>query len=398
MNTSRNVLQRSTALATSLLIAMVGLTPALFNSAATAAQVTTRSIKISDSTLNATGVTYDVTFTTANGYTPKAVVVDFCNESPIINNSTCTTPTSFTVGASPTFTNNPDSVSNNYSVGAGWTASSLNSGRTFMVANASSATATSGTANVFNFAITGVHNPNQGTAGSFYARIMTFTSVPGSITEGSIASIQDSGGIALSTVNQISISATVQETLTFCVSKNVITGTCGSLAAPSLIIGTGNPPVLDTAGEAAPAYTQLTTNALTGAVVRMKATNACTNGGLSIAAPDVAGGCSNIVGTGASATALVGGKWGMCVAPGAGVTADSNYTDSANACPTTFNATSTYGMDGTNLTSTYGDPIYSTSGAVNAISSSLTFAAMAANTTPAGVYQGNESLIATGTF
>jgi hypothetical protein len=130
----------------------------------------------------------------------------------------------------------------------------------------------------------------------------------------------------------------------------------------------------------------------------MKATNLCTNGGLSTAAPDIAGGCASIPGIGSSAAVLTAGTWGVCVAPGAGVTAIANYLDSINACPTSFNATSKFGMNGANVTSTYGDSIYTTAGAVNAIQSILNFGAVAANTTPAGVYQGNEILIATGTF
>ena len=55
-------------------------------------------------------------------------------------------------------------------------------------------------------------------------------------------------------------------------------------------------------------------------------------------------------------------------------------------------------MNGANVTGTYGDQIYSAAAPVTAIASQLAFAAEAANTTPAGVYQGNEILIATGTF
>jgi hypothetical protein len=55
-------------------------------------------------------------------------------------------------------------------------------------------------------------------------------------------------------------------------------------------------------------------------------------------------------------------------------------------------------MNGTNVTSTYGDQIFSETAAVNNEANRLTFAATAGNTTPAGVYTVGEQLIATGTF
>ena len=60
-----------------------------------------------------------------------------------------------------------------------------------------------------------------------------------------------------------------------------------------------------------------------------------------------------------------------------------------------------YGLDitsGTNITTTYGDDLCTTSGAMSNSTSKLTWAATAGNTTPAGIYTATEMLIATGTF
>lgn len=411
MKTILHRLARGFYLAAALAVTTVAVLPALEQTVFAGGQVQSRFIELSDSTPSATSVTYNVSFKPTTTSTVGGIVVDFCADSPIIYSGTCTFPTGFTLGT----TVNVSGMSG-FTVNTGWaTTSSLQCGAAasnFQVAiltNATPATPT-GTTTPINFQITGVTNTS--TTGTFYARIYTFDTSAhttagytcGTATTrgatSSTAGILDYGGIALSTVTQISISATVQETLTFCVSKNTITGTCSGLVTPTLTIGSGTPAVLSTTGDATPAYTQLSTNANGGVAVRMKSVNACTNGGLSTAPPDVAGGCLAIPGIGGTAVAFTSGtaNFGMCVAPGAGVTAATNYNDTINSCPTAFNATSKYGMNGTNLTSTYGDQIYSTAGAVSNISSSLTFAAMAANTTPAGVYQANEILIATGTY
>jgi hypothetical protein len=399
-------------IAISVIIGAVTIAPFLEQTVFAGGQVQSRFIELSDSTPSATGVTYNVSFKPTSTAAVGGIVVDFCADSPIIYSGTCTFPTGFTLGTSVSVSGLTGFTSN-----TGWgTGSSLQCGaaasnfQVLVFTQPTTPATPTGTSTPINFQITGVANPS--TTGTFYARIYTFDTAAHTTAgytcsapttrqaTSSTTGVMDYGGAALSTVTQVSISATVQETLTFCVSAASITGTCGGLTTPSLVIGSGTPAVLSTSGDATPAYTQLSTNALSGVIVRMKATNACTNGGLTTSPPDSSGGCANIPGLGSSAITFPTNQahFGMCVAPGSGVTADANYLDGANSCPTTFNATSDYGMDGANLTGTYGDPIYSTPGAVTNISSSLTFAAMAANTTPAGVYQGNEILIATGTF
>jgi hypothetical protein len=53
---------------------------------------------------------------------------------------------------------------------------------------------------------------------------------------------------------------------------------------------------------------------------------------------------------------------------------------------------------GDNVTTTYGDTIMSCAGPVSQVNNHLVFAATASLTTQAGIYTGNEVLIATGTF
>ncbi len=93
--------------------------------------------------------------------------------------------------------------------------------------------------------------------------------------------------------------------------------------------------------------------------------------------------------------------FGMCVntaTTSSAATVATNYKDTAHNCPSAWVSGVLMGMNGTNLTSTYGDTVYNYSGPVLNDSCTMEFAATATTTTPAGIYSGKELLIATGTF
>ncbi|MGI0133389.1 MAG: hypothetical protein ACREBW_00310 [Candidatus Micrarchaeaceae archaeon] len=356
----------------------------IFTQTAAAAQVSTRSIQLSTSTPSAASVSYQLTFTPVT--TEQELIVDFCGDTPLVG-STC----AFAAGTVPNVTGVTSSVG---------TAATVGSGSPVHTIKVTGLTMTGGSP--FTITFSGLTNPS--TATSFYARVLTYATgnatgyAPANTTGGTTTTgtYVDYGGVALSTASQITISASVMETLTFCVSGSTIT-TCGTTTTPSLTIGHGTPQIIDsTAVDVASAYTQLSTNATSGAIVRMKASNSCANGGLSSSG----GATCNIPGLGSTAAVMAAGTadFGLCVGKGTNTTVATNYNDSVNSCPTTFNATSKYGMNGTNLTSTYGDQVFSTAGPVSGENNRCTFAATAATTTQAGIYTGNESLIATGTF
>ncbi len=346
-----------------------------------ASQVTSRSIEISNSTVSASGVTYLFTFTAPSA--AKSMVIDFCMNSPIIGGS-CTTTNGVTA-SSATFTN----VSNmsTWSLGT---------------ASASTVKITSGTATTtgqtLSFSLSGITNPTVN--GSFYARIYTYVDATYGSTgtayssPTAIGTNLDYGGFALSTANNISITATVMETLTFCVSGATMTSGCTGMTTPSLVLGHGSPQVIDsTATNTATAYLQTSTNAQSGVVVRMKNSNTC--GGLSRnggSTCDIVAANSGAA-TAPSATIAPGtAAFGMYATPGSGLTAANPYASGGS----TF-----YGMDttgGTGVTSTYGSQVMSSTSVLNNINSTLTYAASAATTTPAGVYAATMTLICTGTF
>ena len=363
----------------------VGTVPLLLMQVADAAQVASRSIELSDSSSGATGVTYAVTFTPATSITHPDVIIDFCSNSPIIGDS-CTA----TAGTdTPNFSG--------ASAGGSWTLTTIGSNRGVKLTT-TTVSFTSGTP--VTITLTGVTNPTA--IGTFYGRILTYTTGgAGTNTSASPGSFTDYGGVALSTANVIAITAKVIESLTFCVSGSAIT-TCGTTTSPNLTIGhtIGSNTILDnTATDTAKAYAQTSTNAQSGVTVRMKDTSSATCGGLS----SNGGSSCAIPAVGATAATIPAGtaKFGACVVAGsANTTAAVPYNDTSGTCATP-GATTKYGLDdtsGTSVISTFGSPIFSSSGALNQENDTMTFAATASLTTPAGIYTGNYALIATGTF
>jgi hypothetical protein len=399
MNQLKLALRRPVIAFVAFALAVSGLLPFLVGSASAFGQVTTRSIQMSDSTPGATGVSYKVTFTPASSTTIKAIAVDFCSNSPLAGDS-CTIPTGFSVG---TPTVNVSSVSGE--TGGTWTAAAQNSGRTLTLSNGSATGTPSGTT---TFELTTVTNPTVAPPASttFFARIITFGSTADLTTwlttaDGSDAGseVVDFGGIALSTAENIKVTAKVQESLTFCVAGALITS-CSTATTPSVNLGhTVGTSFALTEGQvdSAAAYTQTSTNAQHGVIVNMKDPNAAaTCAGLST--NNQVTDCS-IASVGSTAAAIAAGdaKIGMCVQTGsANTTATTPYND--GTCTSTWSGTLTYGFDDTQLRSTYGSQIFSSAGPLNAESNVLNFAATAALTTPAGIYTGTYALIATGSF
>lgn len=355
------------------------LLPIFAQDAAAAGQVSTRSIQISNATASASGVSYLVTFTPATT-AAQSLVIDFCMNSPIIGGA-CTTTNDVTA-TSATFTAGTGTT--NWVIGsAGATTVKLNKG-----------TGSNLGTSAISFTLGNITNPTS--TGSFYARVYTYCDTGYGATCGGVYTNQttlgtymDYGGFALSTASSISITATVMETLTFCVSKAAPGSACTATSAPTLTIGHNSPLTLDSSVvDTDTAYTQLSTNANGGVSVALKVTSSTTCAGLS----RDGGATCGIPGKGAFGAITAGtAAFGLNVADGTGgtgtVSHNANYGTTAGS----------YGM-GTATFGTYGDPIESSTGAVANVNSLLTYGATASTTTPAGVYSTTESLIATGTF
>jgi hypothetical protein len=346
--------------------------------------VTDRQMTLSNSGAGATGVDYELQFNAESD--AGAVVVDFCNNSPIIG-QTCTAPTGLVLTGA---TSSPSGVT-------------VSGSSLFLTTSIDK----DAPPTVITFS--GITNPTSATTSStgFYARVQTYV-------DGSDASTQhvsaaapgtyiDGGGIAMAITNPIQVSAAVRETMTFCVSKVAPGPSCGktgtAVTTPSLILGHGSPEALDSgATDTAGSYAQISTNASSGAVVNMKINNTC--GGLKRTG---AAGCDIAPSTTSSAitpgsSALFGLNVGTAATASGGT---GSGTVTANA---PYSTTSQYGMNwvsgnATGVGSTYGDKIFDTTGApIDNQNIPLTFAATVTSTTPAGLYQANLSLVATGTY
>lgn len=424
------------------------------HAAAAATQLTTRSIEMSDSGVQggvASGVgsglnvTYRFTFTAAT--TAQSLVVDFCQESPIIGDTNCTAPTGLDVSAAAVA-----AVAGPIG-GAGW--SHIFS--TSQIKLAGDPTHTFGPSDSVTgnevFDITGIKNPN--TVATFYARIYTYqnNSFGGYSSVSSLGTCGpspaydpascylDYGGIALTTTRTISITARVQEQLTFCVtSSDPVNWTtagpnihsCSDAVVvsnpPTLTLGTGSPPVLAATNvDTGNVFTQISTNATHGVIVRIRNSNT-TCGGLSA---DSGTSCqipATNAGSGAGATQIQAGATSGTAAfglfasngyddPGTGGgptlnTINSNTCTAAAAYHTTSHAhfdpnhiadaDTWYGMDTTtannNVESTFGSTLMSCTGAVYHVDNAYQFAATPALSTPAGIYTANMNMIATSTF
>lgn len=333
---------------------------------ASAAQVGTRSMTMSTSATSQTA-SYKLTFTPASNF--QELVVDFCSDTPFIG-ATC----NFDAATVPTVTGVTSTPG---------TAATVGSGSPVHTVRVIGLSGTAGTP--ITVTLNNVTNPTS--VGTFYARIITYATgnatgyVPANSTGGTttVGTSIDYGGIALATAAQIDITAKVMESLSFCV--YAASGVCGT--APSITLGHGTNTTLDsTAVDTKDVAFDLSTNALTGAVVAMKG-DTLKNGGNVLAAA----GTTPVAITPGSTTA----QFGMRIsASSAGITASAPYNHATN-----------YGLDissATNITSQYGQQICSTAGPINGASATLTFAATAATTTPAGIYTATENLIATGTF
>lgn len=405
--------QRLMCVVVAALLLVAGL-PMYFGSQARAAQVANRSITMSDSAPSAnatvtsgvgsgTNVTYRVAFdaTVAAG----SLVIDFCTETPLMD-AVCTRPTGMdTTPCAFTAVTGQVSAANN------WTCTSTTNGQILMQGDGTTDIA----AGTQTFDLTGITNPS--TVGTFFARVSTYANITQGTYSGptSAGNFVDFGGIALSTVNVITITARVQEQMTFCLTRMIWSDPpngwtdcsdpdVGSFP-PAVVIGhtVNGIEILDqSAVDTTPIYSQISTNATNGAVVRIRNSNlAC--GGLS---SDNGTTCSipahNPAGPNATAMTAGTAAFGLHVedsVPGpSGINslfAAAHYNAGANTYGMEHDATApvTFGV-----TSTFGSTIATAPGPVYRANTSYSFAATASLTTPAGIYNANMSMIATGTF
>lgn len=396
------LIKRPVHLAAAVLFGAAIVLPLVLSMTTQAVQVTDRSIQLSNSATGATGVEYTIQFTLETASTNlEGVVVDICsgNTSPLIGTA-CSLPTSFSWGASPTIVSanvGGDNI-------AGWTVSTQNSNRTLTLSNATGvATAVNDVATIV---VSGVANPSDvdpvtggNQVGTFYGRMLTFND-SGEVanynpTNGTTATgVVDFGGAAMSTTNNLTVTARVQEQLTFCIYTNGPAQDCSTGTGSAIDIPNATTPLSSSALQTANAYFSLASNALSGVNVRMWSADAADDGVLKSGTYTIS---AFGAGDDAACATLDGAneQFGMRLAGSTAIVEESPYDGAVGCYGWDADAA---GLDSTKVGSSYGDSIGSTTGALDEEESNMIFAAKSALTTEAGIYTTDLNFIATGTY
>jgi hypothetical protein len=411
MKSANAVLLRPLAYTAAMVLVVSSILPLVLQSKVDAAQMDTRFIRMSNSATGATGVEYTVEFELGSSHQANAlegIIVDICagDSSPLIGTA-CTAPASFSWGTPTVVIAQLDATGTPVDI-SGWTFDTYNSGRTLVVRNATgdnSAAVAAGT--TVRLVLSGITNPSDvdtvtggNQVGSFYGRVITVDDDETIDTAGEYVPTNgvtqtgyvDTGGIALSTTNNLTITARVQEKLTFC----VYTGANCAAGGSSLTIGNGG--VLSETADYhnADARFDVYTNARSGVVVRAK-TFATPGHTLTSGASSI-----NAIGAAAASTAIGTEQYGFCVATtGGSVTSVAPYNNANCSDDVTtgdYNGSAQFALDTASTQTTYGDDIASSGTATDTTVGRLNFLANIGLTTEAGIYQHELGLIATGTF
>lgn len=376
MNILKVVREKSAYLIAAAVLTVALVVPGIVS----AAQVTERSVALSSSSADASNVTYQVNFTVPSSSAGGgAFGVIFCSNSPDTA-TTCAAPAGMvTTGASSTT--------------SGFTTVTTPTVNSVVVTGTIAASAN------ISVSIDGIHNPTA--AGALYARIATYVDAAAATADTAGTAGVDNGGVAISITPTIGVSAAVLESLTFCVANQTITANCGDAAtaghAPVLVLGetVGSTKALTTgAVSTGTLYTQISTNAATGAVINLKSATDC--GGLKRAGATICDIAPALTSTFVAGDAKFGVKTGTSAGVGAGangiIQAAGVYSNSGYA----FNYIAN---DSSGVTSPMGDLFLDTNSLpVNNQMMDLTFGASVSNSTPAGSYSTSLSMIATGKF
>lgn len=182
-----------------------------------AAQITSRKVTLSSSAGAASSVTYTFNFTVPSATVLQSFQAEICTTA----SGACTTPTGWT-GASAGLASQPT----NYGDASGWTDASTSTALR-MSKTANSAAPTGSQTVAFNL----VTNPTANNE-TFFARMTTYS-------DDAYTTAVDSGVVAASTAQQITVTASVDESLTFCSgTSGVTTSSCAGATGSTVALGT----------------------------------------------------------------------------------------------------------------------------------------------------------------
>lgn len=333
-----------------LLVALVPI------SSVSAAQITGRKFTLSNSNGAASGVSYTLDSDALPSATAvRSVKAEACTTA----SGACTTPSGFT-GASADIAGQPSGLG----AASSWTDDS-NAGN-LRITHASNVTAPSGTVTI---AWTGVTNPTADNT-TFYLRVTTYS-------DAAYTTPIDSGTIAVSTAEQITVNATVDETLTFCTGTSGITNSsCSGATGSTVSLGT---------------ITPSTTGASTSQIGI--STNASSGYAITVAGNTLTSGANNIDALATQTASTQGSEqFGVNLRDNATPNIGTDVSGAGTATPTAnYNTVDQFRF-------VTGDIIASKNASDAHRLFTVSYIANVAGNTPAGSYTTNLTFVATATF
>ncbi len=332
-----------------------------------------RSASLNNSKGGATGVTATFKVTPGTAATIKGVKFSLCT-SPLLS-VTCTSPAGATVAGvtAGAQLQNAGAITNAYAVFGSPTATDA------CFTNATG-NAFNGTTDTFTFPLQNITLPTAINS-QFYLREQTYSSADCTTTA------VDFGGFAESTSQQLAVTASVQEDLTFCVGVTITTActTVGSGAVPL------TPNIMSSSAiSTATAKMSCSTNATSGFIIQYLGSTFTDTTADSIALAATGGSAVTAPGTEQFGFNLVANSAGNFGTVGANFTGGSgNITIAAG-----YNTNNTVAYSTAQATS----QVASASGPTVMTNFTMSYAANVSALTKPGAYTATQTFIATGTF
>lgn len=343
-----------------------------------AAQITDRSLTLASSAASAS-TTYAFSFKVGTNGNVGAIKFALCT-SPLENVS-CTTPTGASMAGATGFTSGGDISANVFTVGTGTPPAPAT--QAVWITDSTPGAFTNGATQTASF--NSIVNPST-TNQSFYARITTYSDSAGTVQV-------DYGAVAVSTANQVTVSANVQESLTFCVYTGVNCAAGGS----TVNLGTGTDNVLSTSSPSGGvSKMDADTNATTGYTITYVTSSPGGTGGTTCpgslsSSNDCITDAGGSAGTFTPGTAKFGINLRANTTPAIGATISGS---GSGAVSSPYNTIDNFAFQGGSTTRTVG----TTTGPTLSNTYTVSYAAQAGSTTKPGSYSAVFTWVCTGTF
>lgn len=328
------------------MVLLAGLSTTLVN----AAQLTSRALTLGSSAPSAS-TTHKFDFTIPASNSIGSIKFQYCTTA----SGTCTTPSGLTTTSA---------TLSAQSGATGFTINNTTNGSPYITRTASSSSG------AVSYTLSGITNPSA-TNTTFYVRITTYASTD---TTGGVT---DSGTVAASTANQITVNATVDETLVFCTGTSGITSTsCAGATGSTVNLGS---------------LTSSTTGSGTSQIG--VSTNANSGYAITVSGATLTSGANTITALAAQTASTQGtAQYGLNLRDNATPDVGADPAGAGTATPTAnYNTADQFRF-------VTGDQIASKASADNFRFFTVSYIANVAGNTPAGSYTTNMTYVGTATF